>query len=545
MCGLVGMIGPKLEAKHEDAIEDGLHVASLRGMDSVGVGIVPFDDTSMPFINKRLGSPPFRALIPFNGAKVLIGHVRSATIGGATNRDLAHPFGFDNIMGVHNGTLRGPWRRVLEDQTNERFGSDSQAIFYNFAYWGVRETIESIYGAWALIWWDNDEKTLNMVRNSERSLWLAKGESGTIYWASEHWMISAMLRQGEKDRDKLVKYKAGAKGAEARFFHRLPTNTWRRYKFNAHGQVVQLPDMKLEGAIEPKPEPVANFTVPTGNFHRNDAGNLVGNEQSRLPWHGNSGHDPKSHREWAGPLNSESLWADWHDGEWIEQDSKEKGGIRIDSKFLSRQTNSKGTLYRVLNGVAYVSKPGNPIGEITFRDLLEFHTSGKCACCGDFINHPNEIGYLGDDYNWMVCRPCVKDWFAELGHGPDLAWSTIQKMDDKQIGDDIITDAMEKAFLRAEDKYEAGIVADQVSESGNVTTADIEQANISAIAQIEDQLKTTHQGRAKLHLPPMEDASRTLKHDNDCGPVPNEVLDALPPALREKVKKGDKGILVN
>lgn len=380
MCGHIGIMGKKLEAKHEDALEDGLFISALRGHDSVGVGIVPFKIEDAPFVQKRLGMAPYYLKIPNDGARVLIGHVRSATIGGAHDRDLAHPFMFDNIIGAHNGTLRGDWRGPLQDQTNERFGSDSQAVFYNFAYWGVKETVESIYGAWCFIWWDDDEQTLNMLRNDERPLWTARGKDGNLYWASEHWMINGMLRAGEKDRDKLVKT-ATADGKDERFFHKLPVNTWRRFTFDDDGNIVQLEDQTLLGKEEPKVERVP--FVPA-NYSRNAS---------------DGGSEP-------------FVYALWRDGKWVETSEPQDGALKLATSYARSQPSMRGLLYRTMAGELYVSKPGCAHSEVPFKQFIEFETDGSCSCCGTFIEHPIEIGYLADDFKWFACRECVKDWMG-------------------------------------------------------------------------------------------------------------------------------------
>jgi len=51
-------------------------------------------------------------------------------------------------------------------------------------------------GAWALVWWDKGEETLNFLRNKERPLWIAFTKSNdTLFWASELWMLEGVLRR--------------------------------------------------------------------------------------------------------------------------------------------------------------------------------------------------------------------------------------------------------------------------------------------------------------------------------------------------------------
>lgn len=553
MCGHIGMMGKKLEAKHEDALEDGLFISALRGHDSVGVGVVPFNIEEAPFVQKRLGMAPYYLKLPDKGARVLIGHVRSATIGGAHDRDLAHPFIFDNIIGAHNGTLRGDWRE-LERQTNERFGSDSQAVFYNFAYWGVEETIQSIYGAWCFVWWDDDEQTLNLLRNDERPLWTARGKDGNLYWASEHWMINGMLRAGEKDRDKLVKTPT-ADGKEERFFHKLPTNTWRRFTFTDEGEVLQLEDRPLQGKEEPKP--VVKLDVP---------------------------FLPANHV--AGGGSETSVYALWRDGKWVEtSDPSAKGALRLASSYARMQPSMKGLLYRTMAGETYVSKPGSDHAEVPFKDFIEFHTQGECSCCGTFIEHPIEIGYLADDFTWFACRECVKDWMGveagddgfdgdladimtssdadlamEMGDGDLPPFSGPGRDPDIDVfgernkmvtfghppANDVEPDPDVEDMIRAIEA-QAGLGAPVLTPPDDADLAEAGEAVAAARAAMNpDGDKPKRPRREKLSLRPISDTGKKgvplddIPWDDLNDELPVELRDSLPPSLLAKIDEADK-----
>jgi hypothetical protein len=394
MCGHLGVMGKKLGAKHEDAVEDGLFIAALRGTDSVGIGIVPTAEANRkPFVAKRIGMAPFPFQVPFNGAHVIMGHVRSATIGNAKDGTLAHPFKFDNIIGAHNGTLAGDWRKPLQDQTKEVFGSDSQAIFYNFAYWGVEETIKNICGAWCLVWWDDDEQTLNMLRNDERPMWTARSKDGNLYWASEHWMINGMLRAGERDREKLVRTPT-EDGKSELFFHKLPVNVWRKWTFDDQtGEVVQLADTPLEGQPRPAPPPKKEYSY-----------------------------------DWSG---QDWMYGRFSDGSWTEpfEETPEEiaagGFVRLSKNFATTTANIKGQLYRVVAGESYISRPGGA-AEIPFKELIEFRTDGACTCCSEPIVHPISIGYMPKDYSWMICRSCCFSW---MGENKNDSWAKALDLD--------------------------------------------------------------------------------------------------------------------
>ena len=188
MCGIVGMAG-QLVHGDKDVFNQMLFFCQLRGEDSTGVFNIPKDSPD-PSIIKVVGTPDnlfsnirFDRLTMYN-SRALIGHCRKATIG-KINAVTAHPFTYGSITGVHNGTLRN-WRDLPGDSES----MDSQTLFENMNRVGTRETIEAVDGAYALIWWDTDDETLNVLRNKERPLHYAfSADYKRILWASEAWMI--------------------------------------------------------------------------------------------------------------------------------------------------------------------------------------------------------------------------------------------------------------------------------------------------------------------------------------------------------------------
>lgn len=205
MCGIVGLAG-NLYNKHSKVFRDMLCFDYIRGVDSTGVAAIPMNTTKDPLIEKELGHPgnlwdwKQSELFDERGLcstvqRVLIGHNRHATLG-RVNVDNAHPFNYDHITGVHNGSLRD-WADLEGWKEND---VDSKSIFQTIAKKGIDHCWKNFVGAAALVWWDQKDQTLNLVRNAERPLWVCYNkEQNVLFWASEKWMILAATSKERSD----------------------------------------------------------------------------------------------------------------------------------------------------------------------------------------------------------------------------------------------------------------------------------------------------------------------------------------------------------
>ena len=200
MCGLVGMAG-NITRDMEQVFRTMLYVDVIRGEHSTGVAGVNKYSGQVTVV-KALGPPTglygldvFRRDIANVSNKVLIGHNRFATRG-AISVDNAHPFRAGHITGAHNGTLTNKWE--FPDQ--QKYGTDSEALYNLIASEGVEKGVSSACGAYALTFYDAREETINLIRNDQRTLYYALTEKeDAIIWASEKWMIEvACKRHGVK-----------------------------------------------------------------------------------------------------------------------------------------------------------------------------------------------------------------------------------------------------------------------------------------------------------------------------------------------------------
>jgi len=199
MCGLVAVITKNrfgFTKNQVDIFDSLLFIDQLRGMDSTGVALVE-KSGSLSLAKEASNATVFRTKpeygqllkTAFQTGSALFGHNRSATKGSITDEN-AHPFVVDDrITLMHNGTLWGDHKKLADTAV------DSHAIAHVLHRHedDVESALQEINGAYALIWHDFKNQTLNFVRNEQRPLHWIETEDGW-YYASEanmlEWIIS-------------------------------------------------------------------------------------------------------------------------------------------------------------------------------------------------------------------------------------------------------------------------------------------------------------------------------------------------------------------
>jgi len=266
MCGHVGIAG-NLTLKDEATLKRLLMFDYFRGPDSTGLGSL-FADGEVKVA--KIASNPvnlfdttrFRATLNAFKSLAFIGHNRAATKG-AVNDVNAHPYHHGHIMGAHNGTLsQSSWDKLCEI-IGEKTGTDSDAIFQCIAKVGIDETVKHLQGAWALVWINTEDGTLNFLRNKERPFWYAYSKKfDQVFWASEHWMIrAACAASPEKD-----KYELYVTDENYSFFS--TTENWH-YRYDlaelAKGSETN-PKPRVKELKGKEPAPASNYYGGASNF---------------------------------------------------------------------------------------------------------------------------------------------------------------------------------------------------------------------------------------------------------------------------------------
>jgi predicted glutamine amidotransferase len=208
MCGHFGIINREKNILNSDKLikifNQGLYCNSVRGQH--GTGVCAINNKGEVKIYKRalnsadfIELPTAKKIINDNNNLMLLGHNRHATYGSHTDTN-THPFKNYNITLFHNGTLKS--HTTLNPGTP--FDVDSDAISYLLSGGeDIKKSLEKLNGAYALVWYDEELKTLNFARNDERTFYIAETKSGSVIYSSESKLIEWLVDRNDVDIDKI------------------------------------------------------------------------------------------------------------------------------------------------------------------------------------------------------------------------------------------------------------------------------------------------------------------------------------------------------
>lgn len=190
MCGLVGMVS--INTKNElDTFRKLFVLNAFRGMHGSGV-ILTYDEKKDAYYNHDKSTKPsnvwaltkeFNDFIDRPGLKSILGHSRHATVGDITIKN-NHPFKTKDLLGMHNGTIRGKF------EGSDKFETDSEALYNLIQTHGAKKALEMVYDkansvAYALQWYDRRDDCIRLIRNHDRPLYIASHKNFfKVFWSS-------------------------------------------------------------------------------------------------------------------------------------------------------------------------------------------------------------------------------------------------------------------------------------------------------------------------------------------------------------------------
>ena len=221
MCGLCGIYASDMGSNHLSAFRLLQLVTQTRGMHSTGLAayypekdkvelyravggleaLATSPDTSFSFdggwkfIPDSKPRASEKAPLFYDYPELLLGHGRHATIG-VIDVDSAHPFEFEDVVGMHNGTMHEYWYTKLD--TYDKDMPDSYAVIKKLDQLAddeeaTKEFLTTLRGEYCFVWFNRITQTLHFYRNSARSLFMtALSDNKGMAFASEEWMLNAV-----------------------------------------------------------------------------------------------------------------------------------------------------------------------------------------------------------------------------------------------------------------------------------------------------------------------------------------------------------------
>lgn len=371
MCGLTGLIGTDITAVDVLAFQKLAQLSSLRGQDSVGF----FDFHLAPPRNekpiryyKETGSaglyfgeggrwdsnfywPRYHTKKnAFNAPIALVAHARAATKGEISKKN-AHPFVCGDLIGVHNGTIHPDF------DGRKNFDTDSEALYACMAEKGEKQGLDMVNklynAAYALMWINMKERTFNIARNDQRTLYYSIHKHRDVcFLSSDKLFLKAVLQYIAKEYEEPV----------------LVTNEeWHVFELGRKSI------LKTRDTIQLEKKWTANSGQSVVPFHR-------GSHQTKSNEGEHSGKTQNSGKTTTPLWEISDVVAD----ELTEEDVPFR--VKIHEFFPDKP-------YEIREGVFK-----------NFRDYTQILTGG-CECCGD-KPHTYMENYVFKDEVTYLCASC-------------------------------------------------------------------------------------------------------------------------------------------
>jgi predicted glutamine amidotransferase len=195
MCGHFGVIFGVNETvimknKLREYFKQAILTGDLRGGD--GVGLMSITNANTYVFKRCMNASEFRqlkevdSLLTNQKVIALLGHNRKSTFGAKTDTN-CHPFNYGTITLFHNGTLEYDKKIQGVYPVDSEYISDKLSKKEDYA--GKVKVLESLEGAYSLVWYDVSDDTVNFARNKERPMYMATVGNGSMVYASEKGMI--------------------------------------------------------------------------------------------------------------------------------------------------------------------------------------------------------------------------------------------------------------------------------------------------------------------------------------------------------------------
>jgi len=198
MCGIFGVLSAHSINKNQgNFLIDAFQTGVVRGHHGTGM-ITVQPDGSASGVSRAIAGGEFlsddktrKHLDKASRAKLVVGHNRFTTSGENIDEH-CHPFEYENVIGVHNGSVPdGPLQKIDPDKSHV---VDSSRIYA--ALDKADDPIEVLKhihtGAYALVWYDRRDKSLYMARNGQRPLHIAETAGGLVF-SSELGMLGWLI----------------------------------------------------------------------------------------------------------------------------------------------------------------------------------------------------------------------------------------------------------------------------------------------------------------------------------------------------------------